>query len=622
MAGTYDPFRNRVATDVAPVAQRDPSAFRSGLAEGLQELGSGLNNAAETQLEVQQRIAASNQRIAMEQKRRDQSARIATLAGQFADLQVSLDQKRDDLRNSTAGSDYAEKAGKLTTDTLTGFLEPLKNDPDVYERYAPMVAEYGARTRLADQNWATKQQATAEGQGIDKWSTVTGNRLISEPTPDNYVAAINGATALVGGMDLPDTVKAKTLQTLKGGFATNFLDGRLASGDWQGTRALLDKGMFDDVLDPDAKARYLQKTQVVEDAQASRARTAANEAKSQALEGIRTVEAKIAGGIVPDARELDATESAAKAAGVDPSDMVKFGVLRVQSQVNHDYAGLVGTVGGADRLRSTRDALAAQIAAGKASEADQVRKAQLDKLVDQADDKEVGVLKELAGKGTPGTLAALSQISGNREARYDKAEKIAPGLGPIAMLGPVSQRQALEGREVRKARPKDFGTQTQVETSAKAMLGSNVLSVLGGNYGTVRDTAWAIMAGRRAASGKEGYDEADYRSALNAAMGATRRQSDGKLVGGIQSVMGKSVWAPTWQTGEDMARSLRNSNFAGAVYANGKPATRDDILANYTPVYVRDDPSGNPIYQFFDASGGYLARGDKQPFVLRFTKTR
>jgi hypothetical protein len=622
MAGTYEPFRNRVATDVVPVAQRDPAALNSGIGQDLAALGNAIGNAAQTGQEVEQRITASNQRIAMEQKRRDQSARIATLAGQWADVQVQLDQKRDDLRNSTGGDEYSAKAGQLTTDTLTSFLDPLKNDPDVYERYAPLVADYGARTRMADQDWAKKQQATAEGQGIDKWATVTGNRLISEPTPDNYVAAINGATALVGGMDMPEAVRGKTLQTLKGGFATNFLDGRLASGDWQGARTLLDKGMFDGVLDPDAKARYLQRTQVVEDAQASRARAAANEAKSQALEGIRTVEAKIAGGIVPDPKELDTTEAAAKAAGVDPSDMVKFGVLRVQSQVNHDYGGLVGTVGGADRLRNARDALAAQIAAGKANEADQVRKAQLDKLVDSADDKEVGVLKELANKGTPGALAALSQITGNKEARYDKAEKIAPGLGPIAMLGPVSQRQALEGREVRKARPKDFGTQVQVETSAKAMLGSNILSVLGGNYGTVRDTAWAIMAGRRAASGKEGYDEADYRSALNAAMGATRRQSDGKLAGGIQTVMGKSVWAPTWQTGEDMVRSLRNSNFGGAVYANGKPAARDDILANYTPVYVRDDPSGNPIYQFFDANGGYLARADKQPFVLRFTKTR
>ncbi|QNQ09245.1 hypothetical protein [Sphingomonas alpina] len=609
-------FRSRVNTNVVDVQQRDPRDLVSPIGAGIAALGKALGHVADNEAETAEKVAASEHRIALEEQRRQRSATVANRAAAWAETQAAMAADLDTLRSSSepGAAGYKEQADQAITDRLTGFLGTLGDDPEVRQRFEPLVAATGATTRLDEDRWARGERTKQEGANIDTWRDTTGNALMSSPTPEKLEQAFTATDLLYDALDVPGTVKGKLKESAKRGFVQNFLDGRMQAGDWQGPKALLDAGQFDAFLDPAQKVNYLKQAGNAQEQQQREVELAQGRAREEARDAGKAVEAKVKAGIVPTPAELRTTRAQLKAAGVDDAELIEFDALNVKVGVNRSYGAMVDQPGGGERIRRDRDALAAKMAAGKASETEQMMKAQLDDLVTVADKNETEQLKGLMGKGPIGKMQALAQLTGTPQARYEKAETLEPGLGAVSLLGPQGRQAAIEGKALRQARPKDFGKAADAERSARGMLGP-MMTALGPEYRRVVDTAWDIMASNQAKDGKEGFDEGAMRHAINIAMGATVRPN-GALQGGVQRVRGKSVWLPAQMTAPEFDQQLSRTDFSGAVYANGKAVDKADVLASYRPSFVAEGADGRPIYQMVDANGNWLRGKDGSAFVL------
>jgi hypothetical protein len=615
-----DPFRNRVASNVAPVSA--PLRTGSPIGQGLEQLGRAGFEAARDDAQLHEALAQSNVRIELEQRRRDVSAKIATGMGAWADVQSGIETDLDALKSKTPVEEYQAKAEALITERTRGFLSTLgdnPNDPvtqELTERFAPLVATFSASARRSEGNWAVAEKARVQSAGVDRLGDATANRLIGKPAGQDFAAAIGAVDPLIDGMDLTPSQKLQASDRLKQRYARAFLDGLLQQGNHEGVATLLGSGKFDAWLDPEAKVNYLQQADNAAAVAARQADLAASHQRDAVRDSVKGLQAKIEAGIVPAPAELRGAMASARAAGLKGSELIDIGLMSVRADVNRSFGRMVDQPGGADALRTARDQLRAKVAAGTASETEQVMAAQVAKLTDLADEKENAKLKALVDKGPGGQFQALQAIPGSAAARAEKAEKLKPGLGFVANLSPYAQQFALEGSETRKARPKDFGTQDQARGELNRMLGAYAGS-LGGQYDDLLNTSWDIMAQQLASRGRSGFDAEAFQASVRLATGGGKvRPGENVVRGGLQTVRGNPVLLPSWSTAGDFDAAMSRQDFAGAVYANGKPVDKGDVLKNYRPEPVGDLPDGSARYGFVDAGGGLLMGKDGRPFTM------
>lgn len=597
-----DIFQSRRNTSVVPVGTPDPSSFRSGLAEGLTQMGRAVGEVAQNEQQTADFVAASDQRIALEERRRARSRTIADRAGAWAETQVAIESGLDTLKADTpaGAAGFEEAAGKIVTDRLQAFLTTLGDDPEVRERFEPVIAGYGANTRLSNQRWAVDARTKHEGQRIEEWRSTAGNGLFAAPTGEKLQQSFDEADLFVGGMDVPEAAKPGLVRELRRGFVTNFVDGLFEKGNWQGARTLLTGTAFDAYLKPEEKQRFLGQADTAERVQARQAELAASETRDAARDAAKAVAAKIDAGIVPDPQEMRTTRAAMVAAGVDEHELIAFDAETIKVDVNRRYVGV-----DAERMRRDRATIEAKVRAGRASETEQVMAAQLGKLIDAADTRETDEVRELMGQGPGGRQAALGRLTGSPEARYAKAERLEAGLGFISSLTGTTQTYALQGRDLRKARPQDFGDRKVVKAELDRLVGPLGLT-FGERYDDMLEAAWDIMAAGQARRGQTGFDPLGFRTGMLLATGASRRQN-GVIQGGIQTMRGRPVYLPPKMDIGEFDQYVSRRDFSSAVYANGRPAVKSDVLANYRPEWVGDDPSGRPVYRFVNANGGALA---------------
>ncbi|MFD1034156.1 hypothetical protein ACFQ15_05775 [Sphingomonas hankookensis] len=607
-----DGFTARRTTNVVPVRTPDPASFRSGLAEGLQSAGRAAAQIAQDSQQTADFVEASEARIAQDQQRRARSAAIADRAGGWAETQVAIEAGLDKLKiDAPSGAPgFEEAAGKIVTDQLQGFLSTLGDDPEVRQRFEPIIASYGANTRLSNQRWAVDARTKHEGQRVDEWRMGASNKLFSTPTSATLQQSFDEADLFVGGMDVPEGAKPQVVKELKRGFVTNFFDGLFQQGNWQGARQLLAGEAFDAYLKPEEKQRFLGQADTAQRVAERQVEIAASEQRDAARDAAKAVGAKIDAGIIPNPQEMRAARAAMVAAGVDKHELIAFDVDTVRVDVNRRYAGV-----DADRMRRDRDGIEARVRTGKASETEQVMAVQLGKLIDVADKKETDELRGLLGNGPAGRQQALSRLTGSPEARYKKAEDLESGLGFVANLSGNAQSYALEGRETRKARPKDFGEEKDVRAALNRQLGP-IAASLGGQYAGLLEASWDIMTAGKARRGQAGFDEGVFRTAVIMATGGKQRPN-GVVQGGVQSVRGRPVMLPEAMAAGEFDQYVSRRNFGDAVYANGKPASKADVLANYRPEWAGDDPQGRPVYRFVDDVGGVLRNRNGGSLTMR-----
>ena len=612
-----DSFRSRVNTNVVPLDRPNPNASRSGLGEGLQDLGAGLGRAAAIRDASADDLAASQHRIAMEEERRARAARASELAAELAEEEATIEAELDDLRtNSKPGAvGYQLEATKLINERYDTFAQKLGEDPEILQRFGPVLAGKRAGLRLREERWERASRAKYQGDNLQRFQDATGNALLADPTPDRLQESIDAGRASIDLLDVDGTTRDAILADVEGGLVRNYLDGLFQQGNHAAVRVQVESGKLDAYIDPKAKTAYLRQADAADRQAQIQIEQQASRVRDEARDAAKAAKARIDAGVVPTPAEMRATRDAMQAAGVDEAELVQFDALSTSVEVNRQYQAVPD-----ETVRRDRDMLLSKQAAGKASDGEQMRLAQLNKLVDARDERAAAGLRETAARGPQGQLAALEaidQMGGDAEQRYARAEKLGNGLGAAAMLGPIERRRAVEGGDIRKARPKDFGDQGKDVGPAMMEALGPVAAALGGQYAEVQATAWNIMTQAVAQRGGVGFDAEEFKRSVGVALGARRRPQDGAIVGGVGTIShGHKVLLPSWQTAREFDTALAQSPFDNAVYRNGRAAVKADILRNYRPIYAGDDAQGRSIYHMIDAEGGVLQAKNGGPYPL------
>lgn len=597
-----------------PMPNRGPSVLADGLQVAAQTFGAIDQNNRQTDLQVDAMDHA------LEMKKQDAADQHLVLqqSAEWANVQSRIERRLADERNNAqvGAVDHTNKAIDIINEEVGAFSEGFGQNERVKQRFYGSIAETNARYETRETLWENDQFAKAQGEGAQQYLSTISNTLLQNPD----LKATEGAMkhwrevivpSLVGNDDFKAKMDRAGTQQIMGAM----LDGRLDAGKFEEVDALLKSGALNDVFD-DVEP-YMRKVDNERRAAEALAEAQAAAARTEARNAIKAIEEKIAIGINPTPAEIAAVRKNAVAAGLSEADIIALDGLGIQQAVNRQYSEAADPTG----ARAAADAatLGKKVANNTATEAEQVTYQQL-KGVSEARSKATGsALSDLAGQGVQGKMTALSQLDAMDPAqRFAAAEAAQPGLGRFALMGPATRKYALDGQEVRKARPEEFGKKAEVNTAFKMRVGA-VARQLGGEYDDVMNSAWNIYAGTINAKGMTGWHPEYFDTAVKIAFGATTR-SDGKLQGGVGKTRGHQVVLPPTYTVPEFERSLSRMTFKGAVYAGGTAASKADILEHYRPEYYEDGPDGHAMYRFIDAAGKPLLHKDGSVYNIGFRR--
>jgi hypothetical protein len=613
-------FQSRVNTNVVPVQARQGGSTGSAIAEGVAQLGQTLGRVADQDAQVQEGIADSEARISAEQRRREISAHSADRIGAWAQLQADIGNDLLDIRTrSKPGAvGHKEEAIKLVRDKMDGFLGTLAEEPEVRERFEPMLIEFEARTLLNEGEWELQKRAKHQGDSWASYVETTGNGLMNaapDALPGQYQQMIMDGREALSLMDIDGTTRAALDDKLVASATEKLRDTMLQRGQVDQLERLVKSGFLNDKgLDLN---RTLKMIDTEKRALQVAADQAASDARTEAREAVKAVEEKVKLGINPSQAEIAQVRRAAVANGLPEADIIGLDGLGIQIGLNRTYNEAADPMGIKASAAASR--LGAKVAAGTATEAEQVGYTHLKGIGDSRAKARGAQLKETAKQGIAGQATVLSELRAMpAEQRFLAAEEAKPGLGQLALLGPRSQQYALEGREVRAARKDEFGKAEEVKAAFARRIGG-VASSLGGEYDNIMGIAWDIYAGELNGRSASGWNEAQFDVAVKVALGATKRDN-GVLQGGVGRVRGKQVILPDWKTPEEFDKTLSTLKFDGAVYANGEAASKADILSNYRPEYYAEDAAGQPLYRFIGPTGKALLHKDGSVYNLVVTR--
>lgn len=579
-----------------------PGAFGAGIGGEMAEAGA--------------RLHQSELRAYQIDRQEQVDGEIAARSAAMAEARLSLSKAADDARVANpSGAGHTEAMAAQFDQATQGLADDIADDR-VRRQIATQLQEQKAGFLAREHAWQVGAVTKAR---VDDMRTAGDRQSAFVRTGGNPSEAITAINDMIDGMEGLGEYREPVRRELLAKVALAHAD-RMNDVDPRSLVTAIDGGAFNDVLNGEqisvlrhrgvAGVRVLEQQAEAEAAQRERdAAAAERERQHAAQESIRAIDAKVSAGIVPTAAEIGNATVQARQAGLEPAELINLQAVGVRSAINRTYGAADG-----DQLRRARDG-----AFASASENDQIARGQLDKLIDKADSAEAERIKGLMGQGVPGMVQALAQIRGSGERRHDVAEKLGEGLGYVAGLDAAAQRYTLEGKELLKARPKDFGSEDQARARLDARMGE-LRASLGGMYGPMLDNARQIMAVVRNSKGATGYDEADMDLAIKWATGGSTRR-DGAMQGGLGRVRGKPVLLPDWMTAEEFDTVVSRADFSGARYADRSAAgTGAQVAQALRPEWAGEDQDGNPFYRFVDRGGQPLRQQGGGEFRLRFRR--
>lgn len=592
-----------------PVTQKPVSP----LADALQVAAQAAARIDQSDRQTQLQVDAINHEIAMKKQRDEDDALSMQQAAKWAEAQGRIEKRIADARleHGPGGQGHAERVREILREEVDAFDQGFLGNDRVRNRYFDNVASVAAKYETRETLYASDQFAKAQGENAETFLKTTVNALMLNPDPQRVEEAITLWDSLSESMALNDDGRAAVSKQGRGRIFSGFIDGLLEKGQYEQADALIKSGKLNGVLD-DVQP-YLRKIDVERRAAIVAQEQAAADAREEAREAIKAVEEKVRLGINPSPEELAAVRGQAVGAGLPEADIISLDGLGIQMGINRQYNEAVDPTGAKAAAAVTR--LGGKIASGKASEAEQVAYKQLQGIAEARGKSAGAALREMASQGPQGRLQALQQLQTlPASQRFVAGQEAGEGLGFLAQLPAHTQRYAVDGTEVRKARKDEFGKEEVVRAAFRNQVGG-VAATLGGDFDDIMNVAWDIYAGTMNSKGRTGWDQAHFDSAVRIAFGATKRQN-GVMQGGIGNVRGKAVILPEWKTAAEFDQSLSRLTFKGAVYADGSPAQKGDVLRNYRPEYYRDDANGQPIYRFIDAKGKPLRHKDGAVFDI------
>lgn len=613
---------------VSRVVQRQ-QGVGAAIAGGLQQAGKVALQVSYQNAETQDRIAESQSRIAQIEQQRARAAAVAEGMGRLAEVQLQVEQDVESLpeRSKPDAAGYAAKAEELYRQRARDFAGSLGNDPEVQQHFAPMLSRWlGAGIGQA-RDAERKQRTGYIGDQFETSVDTQASSLLQQPTVQNWEAMIADHDSAIDMQDIDGRTKAAMKAAVRQKATAALFEGTLAQGGADAVETAIKTGQFDAwVGGADGKARWIERAQATRDAAARQSEAAESERRRAAEDALDAIKARVEGGDPVSQAEIETALAGAKTAGVKDAALIRFGNLGAQA-ASRGYARGLTTV----EIERQAGALNAKRSEGKASAADLRVLDALDKELGQRADKDAGNVSTL-WKDAATRPAAVAQLHALRPAeRFRIAEKVGGTIGVLASLHPQNAQTAIQGSAIRTDRPDAF---MPVDRSGKAQkdapreafnkyVGVGVMNDLGGEYDKMLNTALDLYVGSQADAGTSGaWNENEFAKAINIVFGASKRD-DGTIQGGLGRVRGRPVELPTGWTASEFDQGLSRLPLEGAVYADGRAATKADVLSHYRLVVDQEGDDGSVTYRFEDERGRALLRrgGKGEPFRLHVGRT-
>jgi hypothetical protein len=587
-------YRQRIASGaVARRAEQGPSTGEA-IGAGLDGLGQTLDGVNRDNEKTQAQIDASKDRIAKEEERRWRSAQSATALGRYAEMQIRRSDGIDALQKGSkpGATGHRDAVEALIAKENDEFLGTLPDDPEIRERFTPLLADSAMRTVLTEGDWERTQAAKFEQTNVETFVQAGENRIMT----------VDGLDAHFALSDMDATVKAVALPKIKTRLGETAIEKLLLDGNWRQAEKLVASGVLEKrgiVLDNPA---VMKRIGVEKDQEGNAIRARIGAQKLLVGDAIQAVEKRASAGEVLDRKELIALRDKAVAVG-DLSGVASLDIIAEQSVANKYVTGKSMI----EKVAIISD-MEAQNAAGKLNGAGQIQLAQARKSVSAETINVAAKLKPEFAKGVPSQLAIVQQLQSlPPEQADDAAEQIRPGLGIVVRQSPRNRELALNGRAAREqvARKDDWGDKDDIREQFEATIGP-LKSQPGFAYDQMMDHAHDLYVGISVARGKAGFDKGGFDIAVKRAFGGSVRAS-GVMQGGIGEVRGHVVQLPDYLTAPEFDATLSRMTFSDAVTASG-PAAKADVLAHFRPEFAGDNKFGQPVYIFVGPDNKPLGR--------------
>jgi hypothetical protein len=503
--------------------------------------------------------------------------------------------------------------GDKVDDEVSALTVMIGDNERIAARFA-VPLEQMAQTEKADAKiYAMRVRSKAMNEGFKIQSETLANQAYSDPTK-----VASGVIMLhdnvMNSSVIDDSLKPAILRELLEPVRLAQLRRGIDEGKFAEVRAQLDAGVFDTDLSHASKMRLLGEADVAENEAARAAQEAEMLQREAAREAAKQIDARIDGGEIIDPKTMGQAAAAMRAAGVKESEVIAFENKTVEARVNQTYNPQADPMG--TQASMAASALEAKIFSGRATPDEERRYKHLKKIGDTRATEFGKSLKQTAAQGVQGKQQVLGQLASlPADQRYTAAEAAAPGLGQVSMIRfPVVQEAALQGMADLKANAKLIdATKADAAFRAATRTAGQQLSEDGRQQMIdIANGLYVHWLGSGAA-GQE-FNPKLYQKAVRMAYGGYTK--DGEWHGGLGLFRGRSVEMPDDYTEAKFDRVVSRMTFADAVYANKSAASKADILQNYTPIFMRDDPeTGRPVYAFVNSNGDELKHKNGSAFV-------
>lgn len=589
----------------------------AAIAEGVADLARTAGAVSEQGRHTDDAIAASQHRMAL----REQENQDAILAGQQAsalarlngELTVELQGLRDGSAPGAVG--HVEAARKLIAEKTRQFDEGFGGNERVRRQFVDNIAQVAARAETAETLWGMDSSAKYQANSIESMKAEQVNGFYRDPSPAAFAQAVALGRKAIGLIATDGTTRVAAEQGYLADVAQGWIDANLTHGKHAQVKVLLDKGFFDGLIDTKVARRQVT---LAEEGAARERDLAQSRARAAVTEQVSLIRARIDAGINPDPAEIRQVRAAAGAAGLKPDDMFDLALMETKQTINRQYQGRDVMV-----LIHDRGVLSAKIAAGTASDGEQVAYQHMGSMIDARQKEQAVRYKPLLAQGTSGRQQILREIGRlPPSARFAQAEGVEEGLGYVAILpSPEAQARALQGKLELKANPKLLpkapgdGKDTPSRSVFKQVVGASGRLRPGTDLAAIEELANHIYADRAARSFGETFSARAYEQAVRAAFGGTQRR-DGAMIGGLGRYRGAAVILPQNKTEDEFARGVARFGFPNATYDGRTVASKSDIVKRFMPVYFGEADDGRTLYKFMDSGSRYLKNAKGGDYVM------